>query len=256
MRLKDKVAIVTGAAQGIGQAIAMRFAREGAHVAVCDINAEGIKKVSQDILTLGQKSLWFEVDVTNSSQVDGMVKKIAGTFGRIDILVNNAGGGFNTPNKLEEVTDEIWHKVVDVNLKGAFICSRAIAPYMKKQKSGRIINISSKAGRYGSEVAGAHYTSAKAGVTGLTRQLAKDLGHFGITANAIAPGQVLSGPRAEKLWMERRTEEERQATIRAIPLGRLPTVDEQASVVFFLASDDANYVSGVTIDVNGGWYMS
>jgi NAD(P)-dependent dehydrogenase (short-subunit alcohol dehydrogenase family) len=256
MRLKDKVAIVTGAAQGIGQAIAMRFAREGAHLAVCDINTQGVKKVSQDIVNLGVKSLWFEADVTNSSQVDTMVKKIAQSFGRIDILVNNAGGSFNTPDKLEEITDEIWDKVVDVNLKGAFICSKAVAPYMKKQKGGRIINVSSKAGRYGSAIAGAHYASAKAGVMGLTRQLAKDLGSFGITANAIAPGQVLSGPRVEKLWMERKTEEERQATIKAIPLGRLSTVDDQASVVFFLASDDASYVSGVTIDVNGGWFMS
>lgn len=256
MRLKDKVAVVTGAAQGIGQGTAMRFAREGAHVAVCDINAEGVKKVSQDIIALGRKSLWFEVDVSNTAQVNAMVQKTAESFGRIDILVNNAGGGFNLPNKLDEITDEIWDKVVDVNLKGAFLCSRAVAPYMKQQKSGRIINLSSKAGRYGGELTGIQYSSAKAGVMGLTRQLAKDLGPFGITANAIAPGLALSSPRVEKLWMERKSEEERKATIQAIPLRRLSTVEEQASVILFLASDDASYVSGVTIDVNGGWFVS
>ncbi len=256
MRLKDKVAVVTGAAQGIGQGTAMRFAREGAHVAVCDINAEGVKKVSQDIIALGRKSLWFEVDVSVSSQVNHMVEKAVESLGRIDILVNNAGGGFNLPNKLEEITEEIWDRVVDVNLKGTFICSRAVAPYMKQQKSGRIINLSSKAGRYGGELTGIQYSSAKAGVMGLTRQLAKDLGPFGITANAIAPGLALSSPRVEKLWMERKSEEERQAMIQAIPLRRLSTVEEQASVILFLASDDASYVSGVTSDVNGGWFVS
>jgi NAD(P)-dependent dehydrogenase (short-subunit alcohol dehydrogenase family) len=256
MKLQDKIAIVTGAAQGIGQAIAMRFAREGAHVVVCDVNAEGVRKVSQDIESLGQKSLWFEVDVSNSSQVNDMVKKTVESFDRIDILVNNAGGSFNLPNKLEQVTEEIWNKVVDVNLKGTFICSRAVAPYMKKQKSGRIVNLASKAGRYGGEMTGIQYSSAKAGVMGLTRQLAKELGPFNITANAIAPGLALSSPRVDRLWMERKTEEERKATLEAIPLRRLSTVDEQASVVFFLASDDASYVSGVTIDVNGGWFTS
>src|SRR4030042_4985662 len=185
MRLKEKVSIITGAAQGIGQATAMRFAREGAHVVVCDINVEGVKKVSQDIMALGQKSLWFEMDVSNFSQVEEMVKKTIEAFERIDILVNNAGGSFNLPDKIEEITDEIWDKVVNVNLKGVFICSRAVAPYMKRQKSGRIVNISSKAGKYYGELSGLKYVSAKAGVMGLTRQLARDLGPFGITANAI-----------------------------------------------------------------------
>jgi NAD(P)-dependent dehydrogenase (short-subunit alcohol dehydrogenase family) len=256
MRLKDKVAIVTGAAQGIGQATAMRFAKEGAHVAVCDVNGEEVERVSRDILALGRESLWFKVDVSISPQVDDMVMTVAESLGRIEILVNNAGGGFNLPNRLEEITDEIWDKVVDANLKGAFLCSRAVAPYMKLQKSGRIINLSSKAGRYGGELTGIQYASAKAGVMGLTRQLARDLGPFGITANAIAPGLALSSPRVEKLWLERKTEAERQATIQAIPLRRLSTVEEQAAAILFLASDESSYVTGVTIDVNGGWFVS
>lgn len=256
MRLKDKVAIVTGAAQGIGQAVAMRFGREGANLSLCDVNADGVKKVSNELMALGRKSLWFEVDVCNSSEVNGMVRETFQKFGRIDILVNSAGGSFNLPAKLEEITDDIWDKVVDVNLKGTFICCRAIGPYMAQQKSGRIINFASKAGKYGGESGGVQYTSAKAGVMGLTRQLARDLGPSGITVNAIAPGLVLSGPRLEKLWRDRKTEEEREAMLRAIPLRRLSTVDEQVSVVLFLASEDASYVSGVTIDVNGGWYMS
>ncbi|MCX5908345.1 MAG: SDR family NAD(P)-dependent oxidoreductase [Deltaproteobacteria bacterium] len=256
MRLKDRVAIVTGAAQGIGQAVAMRFAREGAHLMVGDMNGEGVKKVALDVEGLGRKSLWLQVDVSNTSQVEAMVKKTADTFGRVDILVNNAGGSFNLPAKLEEVTDEIWDQVVDVNLKGAFLCARAVAPYMKMQKYGRIINLSSKAGKYGGELTGIQYSSSKAGVLGLTRQLAKDLGPWGITANAVAPGICLSSPRLEKLWMERKTEAERQATLNALPLRRVSTVDEQAAVIFFLASDDASYVTGVNIDVNGGWFMS
>ena len=127
---------------------------------------------------------------------------------------------------------------------------------MKKQKSGRIINIASKAAKYGGELTGIQYSSAKAGVTGLTRQLARDLGPFGITTNAIAPGLVLSSPRLEALWKERKTEDERREFLKSIPLGRLATVDELVSVILFLASDDASYVNGATIDVNGGWFMS
>lgn len=194
MRLQEKIAIVTGAAQGIGRGIAMRFAQEGAHVAVCDINADGVKKVSQDILALGRKSLWFEVDVSNSSVVNDMVKRTADSFNRIDILVNNAGGSFSLPTKLEEITDEIWDKVVNANLKGPFICSRAVAPFMIKQKSGRIINLASIAGRQGGGMVGPQYSSAKGGVMGLTVHLARYLGPHGINVNAIAPGIVLSSP--------------------------------------------------------------
>jgi len=255
MRLKDKVAIVTGAAQGLGQGIAMRFAREGASVVVCDVNAEGVKKVSQDITALGQKSLWFEVDVSKFPQVEVMAKKTIETLGRIDVLVNNAGGSLNTTNKFDEVTEEAWDLVVDVNLKGVFLCSKAVAPYMKVQKSGRIINVASAAGRYGGQITGIQYSSAKAGVLGLTRQLARDLGAFNITANGIAPGLTLSSPRVEKMWKERKTDEEKKAFMESIPMHRFPTVDEQASVVLFLASEDASAVSGVTIDVNCGWMM-
>jgi len=256
MRLMDKVTIVTGAAQGIGEATAVRFAMEGSHVIVCDINGDGVRAVSRKLQASGRRSSWFQVDVTNSLQVVSMVEATIVDYGRIDILVNSAGGSFNLPNKLEEITDEIWDKVVDVNLKGTFICSRTVAPHMKKQKSGRIINIASKAAKYGGELTGIQYSSAKAGVTGLTRQLARDLGPFGITTNAIAPGLVLSSPRLESLWKERKTEDERREFLKSIPLGRLATVDELVSVILFLASDDASYVNGATIDVNGGWFMS
>jgi len=255
LRLKDRIAIVTGAARGIGQAIALRFAREGAHVVACDVNAEGVKKVSDDIAALGRRSLWFPVDVSNVAQVEDMVKKTGENFGRIDILVNDAGGSFNFPNRLEEVTMEMWDKIVDVNLKGTFICSKAVVPYMKRQKSGRIINVSSQAAKEGSDMTPVPYHSAKAGIMGLTRKLARELGPFGITANGISPGICLT-PRVEELWMKRFTEEQRQSMLSAIPLRRPSTADEQASVVLFLASDDASYVTGVFIDVNGGWHMS
>jgi len=255
LRLKDKVALVTGAARGIGAAIAKALAKEGANIIINDINTEGVEDVVREIEDFDRKCVVIKSDVSDERQVRGMVNKIISTFGRIDILVNNAGGSLGTPHLLEDVTEEMWDKVIDVNLKGAFLCSKMVAKFMIKQKAGKIINVSSKAGKYGGDMTGPQYVSAKAGVSGLTRQLAKELGPYGINVNAIAPGLVLT-ERVKRMWEMRKTKQEREVILKAIPLRRPSTPDEQAKVVVFLCSDEASYITGVTIDVNGGWCMS
>lgn len=255
MRLDNKVALVIGAARGIGAAIAKALAKEGADVVVNDINLDGAEGIRKDIESLGRKCMVIKSDVSNSKQVDKMINKIINGFGRIDILVNNAGGSLDTPHLLEDVGEKDWDKVIDVNLKGAFLCSKVVAKFMRKQKSGNIVNLSSKAGKYGGELTGPQYVSAKAGISGLTRQLAKELGPDGINVNAIAPGLVLT-KRVKKMWEIRKTPEEREKILKVIALRRVSTVEEQAKVVVFICSDEASYITGVTIDVNGGWCMS
>jgi len=255
MRLRNKIALITGAARGIGAAIAEALAKEEADIIVNDINIDGVGEVKKEIESLGREFMVIKSDVSDSKQVNEMVDKIIDVFGQIDILVNNAGGSLGTPYLLEDVTEEEWDKVIDVNLKGAFLCSKIVAEFMKKQRSGKIVNLSSKAGKYGGDIAGPQYVSAKAGISGLTRQLAKELGPYGINVNAIAPGLVLT-ERVKKMWETRKTKKEREEMLRAIALRRASTVEEQANVVVFLCSDEASYITGTTIDVNGGWYMS
>jgi NAD(P)-dependent dehydrogenase (short-subunit alcohol dehydrogenase family) len=171
----------------------------------------------------------------------------------VDILVNNAGGGTSL-RYLEEVTEDDWKLTIDSNLKSAFLCCRAVTPPMKRQRYGRIVNVSSVAGRNVSRLSGPQYSSAKAGMLGLSRHLAQDLGPFGITVNAVAPGPTLVD-RVAKKWALR-SEADRAHILSNIPLGRLAEPEEVATVIAFLASDDARYVTGVTIDVNGGSFMS
>jgi NAD(P)-dependent dehydrogenase (short-subunit alcohol dehydrogenase family) len=172
----------------------------------------------------------------------------------VDILINNAGGALNTPYILQEIEEEDWNLVVDVNLKGAFLCCQAVIPEMVKQGGGAIVNISALAGHWRASLAGVQYVAAKAGVEGLTRQLAYDWGRFGIRVNAVAPTVTLTGDRVKSLW-EAKSEGEKQKVLSNIPLGRLGTPEEVASVVVFLASHESSYITGITIDVNGGRYL-
>jgi len=182
-----------------------------------------------------------------------MVAKVMDKWGRLDILVNNAGrGGAGPP--VEEISAEEWDRLITLNLKSAFLCIRAVAPIMKRQGYGRIVNVSSRAGRSHSEVTGPVYGSAKAGMLGLTRHMAAELGPYGITVNAVAPGLVMS--QRVKARFEALTEEEQRKTIMNIPLRRLAEPEEIARTIAFLASDDASYVNGVALDVNGGIYMA
>ncbi len=257
MRLKDRVAIVTGSGRGLGKAIALALSGEGAKVVVSDIESQSVGEVVTQIRDRCGLALGISCDVSKPGEVKEMMNACVKEFKQIDILVNNAGvvGGDIGDLFLEGVPIEVWERMLDVNLKGTIHCSIEAVSHMIKRKYGKIINISSQAGRYGSEFAGPYYAAAKAGQLGFMRQLALKLGPYGIYVNAIAPGVIISGPRVEKMWLSR-AEEERQERLAKIPLRRLGKAEEIASVAVFLASEESNYITGATIDVNGGRFMS
>lgn len=253
-RLLNKNAIVTGGARGMGFAIAKALYHEGARVALLDIDEKGVNEAAHDLALESGRTLGRRVDITQRGEVFQFVKEIKDLWGSIDILVNNAGGALNTPHLLEKIEDQDWNLVLDVNLKGAFLCCQAVIPEMVKQGGGTIINMSALAGHWRASLAGVQYTSAKAGVEGLTRQLAYDWGKHGVRVNAVAPTVTLTGERIQGLWDEK-GEEEKKKVLSAIPLGRLGTPEDVASVVVFLASNESSYITGITIDVNGGRYL-
>ena len=256
MKLRGRIAVVTGAAQGIGRVTALRLAKEGADIVVADINEEGLKKVASDIEKMGRTSLAVKTDISREKDVFAMVQKTLEVFGRIDILVNNAGGRINTPNSIEETTADEWNQVMAVNLTGTFFCCKAVLPNMKKNRSGKIVNVSSKAGRTAGLSTTLAYASAKSGVLGLTRQLAYEMGPFGINVNAIAPGFTSSGPKWEKEVWSLAPKEKKDLIINANPLRRIAQPEEQANVIFFLCTDDASFINGACIDSNGGAFMA
>ena len=253
-RLLDRNAIVTGAARGMGFAIAKALFHEGARVAIIDVDEKGVTNAARELDIKYGRVLGKRVDVTNKSEIRDFVKEIRSLWGGVDILVNNAGGALNTPYVLDEIEEKDWNLVVDVNLKGAFLCCQAVIPEMAKRKKGVIVNISALAGHWRASLAGVQYTAAKAGVEGLTRQLAYDFGKVGIRVNAVAPTVTLTGDRVQGLW-ENKSEDEKKKVLSAIPLGRLGTPEEVASTVIFLASDESSYITGITIDVSGGRYL-
>jgi NAD(P)-dependent dehydrogenase (short-subunit alcohol dehydrogenase family) len=253
-RLLDRNAMVTGAGRGMGLAIAKALYQEGARVAIIDIDEKGVTEAAQQLDSKYERVMGKRVDVTHKVEVIHLVKEMKKLWGGVDILVNNAGGALNTPYILEEIEEKDWNLVVDVNLKGTFLCCQAVIPEMAKQECGTVVNISALAGHWRASLAGVQYTAAKAGVEGLTRQLAYDWGKFGIRVNAVAPTVILTGERVQGLW-EAKSEEEKKKVLSAIPLGRLGTPEEVASVVVFLASDESSYITGITIDVSGGRYL-
>jgi NAD(P)-dependent dehydrogenase (short-subunit alcohol dehydrogenase family) len=253
-RLLDKNAIVTGAARGMGFAIAKALYEEGARVAIIDIDEKGVMDAAQQLDSKSSRAIGRRADVTNKAEISNLVKEIKKIWGGVDILVNNAGGALNTPYVLEQIEEKDWNLVVDVNLKGTFLCSQVVIPEMVKQKGGVIVNISALAGHWRASLAGVQYVAAKAGVEGLTRQLAYDWGRYGIRVNAVAPTVTLTGDRVKGLW-EEKSGEEKKKVLSDIPLGRLGTPEEVASVVVFLASNESSYITGITIDVSGGRYL-
>ncbi len=247
MRLKDKVAIVTGASSGIGQAIALAFAEEGADVCcVTDKNLDGLKHTVEEIQRKGRKAIWEQVDVTKLSDIDKMVATTVDNFGRIDILVNNAGIYIMTP--VLEVTEAEWDTTLDIMLKGTFFCTQRVLPCMLKQGKGKIINTASTFGQVGYINVSA-YCAAKGGVINLTRQLALELAPSKINVNAIGPGTTdtpitrsdLEKPERARIYIEK------------IPYGRVAQPEEIAAAAVYLASDESDYVNGHTLFVDGGW---
>ncbi len=253
-RLVDRNAIVTGAGQGMGLAIARALFKEGARVMLTDVNGEAVTAAAKEIDGSRRRAVGRCSDVTKPDEVQAAVGELKALWGSVDILVNNAGGALHTPHVLEEIQEKDWNLVVDVNLKGTFLCCQAAIPEMVKQGKGVIINMSALAGHWRASLAGVQYVAAKAGVEGLTRQLAYDWGKAGIRVNAIAPTVTLTGERVQGLW-EAKSEEEKRKVLSAIPLGRLGTMEEVASAVVFLASDESGFITGITLDVNGGRYL-
>jgi 3-oxoacyl-[acyl-carrier protein] reductase len=243
MNLSDKVAIVTGAGRGIGHAIALKLAEDGATVAVSDILAKEAEAVAGEIKAAGGKSLAVMADVSLAADVTRLVEAAIKACGRIDILVNNAG--IARDKLLVRMSEEDWDRVLDVDLKSVFLCTKAVLRPMLKQRWGRIISLSSIAGVTGNP-GQANYASAKAGVIGFTRTVAREVGSHGITANAIAPGFIETDMTGQM------KEDWRQEIKRNIPLGRFGTPRDVAGAVAFLASDEAGYITGQVLGVDGG----
>jgi NAD(P)-dependent dehydrogenase (short-subunit alcohol dehydrogenase family) len=254
-RLKERVAIVTGSGQGMGLAIAHACAREGAKIVVADINDQTIATAVEEIKKQeGAHVIGVKIDITKRSEVEKGVKQVLDAWGRVDCLVNNAGGALNTPYKLDEIEEKHWDLVVNVNMKGTFLCCQQVIPTMVKQEKGAIVNISALAGHWRASLAGVQYSAAKAGVEGITRQLAYDFGPLGIRINAVAPTVSMTSERMQGLW-DARSEDEKQKVYSQIPLRRLSKTGEITAAVVFLLSDEASYITGITLDVSGGRYL-
>jgi sorbitol-6-phosphate 2-dehydrogenase len=258
--LHDRIALVTGGAQGLGEAICLRLAREGAHVVVADLNLERAEQVAAEIVAqTDRRALAVRVDVTDEAQVEGMVKRALDEFGRLDILVSNAG--ILIAEGVDEFPADRWRAVIEVNLVGYFLCAKHAARVMKTQKSGAIIQINSKSGKHGSYKSSA-YAASKFGGIGLTQSVALELAEYGVRVNAVCPGNLLDSP----LWVDSLykqyakkwgiTEEEvRQKYVEQVPMRRGCTYEDVCNVVVFLASDQASYMTGQAINVTGGQEM-
>lgn len=258
MRLKDRVAIVTGAAGGLGAAYALAIAREGAQVAVVDLDAAGAHTTAEAVRATGVQGRAFGAELGDEAEVAALVDRVLGEFGRIDIVVNNAGGALlGSTGEIEKVDRRSWDRVMEMNLTSTMLMARAVAPHLKRQRSGKIVNVSSRSARSTGwfSTVSPEYVAAKIGVIALTRHLAKELGPYGINVNCLVPGFTISGLKLQAAW-DTMTGEERQRMLEATPLRRLPRLEELASVVVFLVSDESSYVTGAAIDVNGGSFMS
>ncbi|YCA41978.1 SDR family oxidoreductase [Bacillus sp. JZ8] len=248
--LKDRVAIVTGSGskKGIGRTIALTLAKQGAAVVVADLNADGIQDTVQTIQNEGGKALGVELNVTSKESVDAMVETVLNEYGRIDILVNNAG--ISQKVTVEDMTVEDMDKVFNVNMFGLFLCTQAVLEPMKKQKFGRVVSLSSVSAKRGGGVfGGAHYSASKAAVLGFSKNLAREVAREGITVNCVAPGLVNT-----EIWKSL-PKEDADNVIAGIPMGRPGETEEIASTIAFLASEEASYITGEEIDINGGSHM-
>lgn len=252
-RFNGKAAIVTGGSGGIGSAIAEALLSEGAMVAIFDTNQETLQKSVAALSTSGSMVIGEVVDVRDGAAVKKAVDAVAEKFGRVDILIAAAGGSLGTPRDLNEISEADIDLVLDVNVKGTFNCARAVIEHMKKAGGGSIVTFSSIGGRGASPVTGVPYAAAKSAILGLTRRLAREVGADKIRVNAIAPGLFLTG-RLQGMF-DALAESERNEVLNAIPLKRMPEIDECVQPVLFLASDAASYMTGTVLDVNGGRLM-
>ncbi|VWX56084.1 Short-chain dehydrogenase/reductase SDR [Burkholderiales bacterium 8X] len=254
-RFTGRVALLTAAARGLGFAAGLRLAAEGATVCITDRDESALGEAAA---LAKQAGLTVHTSVMNSSDADdtaASIRALCREHGSFDVLVNNAGGSLHTPYKFLDETDAHWNDVMQLNMMSAVWACRAVLPHMIERGGGRIVNFGSKAGRFGSLIAGANYAAAKGAMASLTRQLAMEYGSHGITVNCICPGIVMTD-RTRGLWNQRRTPEERARIMDEIPLKRHCEVEDVAASVAFLASDDAAFITGITLDLNGGQAMA
>ena len=247
MRLRDRVAIITGGGGGMGRGIASVLAREGARVAAADLNLRTAEATAQALRDKGGQAIAVEMDVTRRESIDAAVHAAEQAFGEVDILVNNAG--INQVIRFEELSEADWERVLRVNLTGVFLCSQAVLPALRRRGGGRIINIASTAAATGAVMSGAHYTASKAGVVGLTKQLAKELAADRILVNAIMPGFI------DTDMLRALPQERLQQLLPTVLLGRVGTPEEVGAAVLFLASEDSRYVTGTVLNVSAGQLM-
>src|SRR5512139_1625511 len=246
LKLAGKVALVTGAAQGIGKAVALLLARNGADIVVSDINLEKAEETAKEVQALGRKALATKVDVARLGDVEKMVEAILAQFGKVDILINHAG--IARDKLILRMTEEDWDAVLNINLKGTFNCTKAVVRHMSKQRSGKIVNIASVVGEMGNAGQG-NYAASKAGVIGFTKTIAREFAQRGINVNAIAPGYIET-PMTDAL-----PDKAKEELKRLIPLDRLGRPEDVAEAVLFLVSEASGYITGNVLKVNGGIYM-
>ena len=249
LHLKNKTALITGAGQGIGLAVARKLASLGANIAINDIDPDRAVRASQLMESEGARALAVPADITSKADVTQMIASVIDTFGSLHILINNAGILY--PTSVSDIPEDEWDRVIEVNLKGTFLCAQAVLAPMKDAGWGRIVNFSSTAGKNVSTLGGAHYTASKAGVLGFTRHLAKEVAADGITVNAVCPGLI-------DTEMVRATIDDNriQAYADSFPIPRLGQPEEVADLVAYLASDSASYITGAALDINGGDLMT
>jgi 3-oxoacyl-[acyl-carrier protein] reductase len=246
MLLKDQVVLVTGGARGIGKAIAENFAREKAHLIIADISLDSAEGTARELAAGGIRTLALRLDVSKSEDVSAAFEKIISEFGRIDIVINNAG--ITKDGLILRMKEEDWDAVININLKGVFLCSKEAVKFMVKQRYGRIVNIASVVAFMGNP-GQANYSASKAGIIGLTKTIAKEYASRGITVNAVAPG-FISTAMTDAL-----PDNVRQEMLKSIPVGSFGSVDDVSNAVAFLASPETGYITGHVIHVNGGMYM-
>jgi len=248
-KLEGRVALVTGSGQGIGMATAMTLAGQGADLAIVDVDAARAEAAAARVRSHGRRVLAIPADVTDEGQVGRIFERCIDELGRLDILVNNVGGSGGSATPLESTSLEVWDRVLTFNVRSAFLCTRAAIPLLKRQ-GGRVVLLSSMAGTSRTLIGGVAYATAKAALLGFTRQLAQELGTAGITVNAVAPG-IIQSDRIERAFAAHPTASFKQA-LTQIPLGRPGRVEDLAAAITYLCSDEASYVTGVTLEVNGG----
>ena len=252
MNFQNRVALITGAGseKGIGKETAKQLSKRGATVILADINEEGLELAVQDLTSAGGKAFPVKLDVTNKEEIDQRIAELVEKFGKIDILINNAG--ISRPTRVIDIEEKEWDLVFDINMKGVFFLTQAVLPHMKKEGYGRIVNLSSVSAKRGGGIfGGSHYSAAKAGVTGFTKAVAREMAEFGITCNTVAPGLI----GGTDITGDMLTEEKKAEIKKDIPAGRIGRVDDVANSITFLVSEGASYITGEELDINGGSHI-